>query len=135
MRVHHLRSSLPHQSGKRTDHPRVGERRVVRVLRVSVKRVEYPTPPGDPVHRDVAVEFGPGATWPGKRDNLDFVTAPSKLMSEQADVQIAPTYKGRGVAVGGLKDAHQPVISLRRFLRNEIWLAVGEVEHDERTTA
>jgi hypothetical protein len=105
------------------------------VLRVGIKRVEYPTPPGDAMHRDALVEFGPSAAAPAKRDNFDFVTAPSELMGEQPDVQIAPTYEGRGVAVGGLKDAHQPVISLRRFLRNEIWPAVGEVEHNERTTA
>jgi hypothetical protein len=135
MRVHYLRSALPHQSGDRTDHPRVGDRGVVRVLGVSIKRVEYTTPPGDPVHRDVSVEISPGAARAGKRDNLDLVTAPSQLMSEQADVQIAPTYERRGVAVRGLKDAHQPLTSSHRLFRNETRLAVGEVKDNECTTA
>jgi hypothetical protein len=93
---------------------------VERPLGVNIKPVKCPTPPGDPVHRDVPVEIGPGSLRPGKRDNFDFVTAPNELMSEQANVQIAPTYEGRGVAVRGLKDAHQPVTSSHRFFRNEM---------------
>jgi hypothetical protein len=135
MRVHHLRAALPHESGDRTDHPGVRDRWVVRVLSVSIKRVEESAPPSDPVHWDVPVEFGPGATRPGERDNFNFMTAPGELMSEQADVQIAPTYERRGVAVRGLKYAHQPVTSSRRFFRNEMWLVVGEVEDNERTAA
>src|ERR1700737_3149426 len=131
MRVHHVRAALLHQGGQRTDHPRVGDGRVVRLLRVGVKRVEYPAPPGDAMHRDAPVEFGPGAALPAKRDNFDFVTAANELVSQQLDVQIAPAYEGWGGAVRGLKDAHQPVTSSRRFLRNEMWLAVCKVEHHE----
>jgi len=61
------------------------------------------------MHPNCSVHLRASVTRPGKRDDFDFVTPPNKFMREHAHVEIAPTDKGWGVTVSGLKDAHQTV--------------------------